>query len=170
MYKLIRTIVTMKKKLIDAALLSCLIPLMIACSSKKEEPLIDKEQIKKEIQAKENQFAELYNTGELRNIGYYADDATTFSQNKPPLVGKPAIIEFMKAGLDSSSRGNKITFTTNEVFVSSDGNQVVEIGYYNLSDSTNVPINTGNYMVLFEKREGNYVVVREMSASDMELE
>ena len=76
----------------------------------------------------------------------------------------------MKAGLDSSSRGNKITFTTNEVFVSSDGNQVVEIGYYNLADSTNAPINTGNYMVLFEKRNGSYVVVRDMSASDMELE
>ena len=164
----------MKTKLIKLALLSCLIPLTIACGSKKEEmaapPVIDKEQIKKEIQAKENQFAELYNKGELKNIGYYADDATSFSQNKPPLVGKQAIIDFLKEGLESSSRGNKITFTTNEVFVSTDGNQVVEIGYYNLADSTNVPINTGNYMVLFEKRDGNYVVVRDMSASDMPLE
>ena len=68
----------MKKKLIEVALFSCLIPLIIGCSPKKEEPVstIDKEQIKKEIQAKENQFAELYNTGELRTIGYYADDAT----------------------------------------------------------------------------------------------
>ncbi len=170
MYKLIRTNVTMKKKLIDAALLSCLIPLMIACTAKKEEPVIDKEQIKKEIQAKENQFAELYNAGEMRNIGYYADDVTTFPQNHAPLVGKPAAIEYLKAGAESSPNGNKITFTTNEVFVSSDGNQVVEIGYFNLTDSTNVSINTGNYMVLFEKRNGSYVVVREMSASDIPLE
>jgi len=170
MYKLIRTNVTMKKKLIDAALLSCLIPLMIACSAKKEEPVIDKEQIKKEIQAKENQFAELYNAGEMRNIGYYADDVTTFPQNNAPLVGKQAVIEYLKAGAESSPGGNKISFTTNEVFVSNDGNQVVEIGYFNLTDSTNVAINTGNYMVLFEKRNGNYVVVREMSASDMPLE
>lgn len=161
----------MKKKLIKLALLSCLIPLIIACGAKKEElPPIDKEQIKKDIQAKENQFAELYNSGELKSIGYYADDAISFSQNKAPLVGKPAIIEFLKEGIESSSKGNKITFTTNEVFVSNDANQVVEIGYYNLVDSTNVPINTGNYMVLFEKRNGNYVVVRDMSASDMPLE
>jgi len=164
----------MNKKIIDAALLSCIISLMAACNPKKEEPVaapvIDKEQIKKEIQAKENEFAELYNSGELRNIGYYADDATVFSQNKQPLVGKEAIVEYLKAGIDASSKGNKISFTTNEVFVSSDGSQVVEVGYYKLVDSTNVDINTGNYMILFEKRNGNYVSVREMSASDMPVE
>jgi len=164
----------MNKKIIDAALLSCIISLMAACNPKKEEPVaapvIDKEQIKKEIQAKENEFAELYNSGELRNIGYYADDATVFSQNKQPLVGKEAVVEYLKAGIDASSKGNKISFTTNEVFVSSDGSQVVEVGYYKLVDSTNVDINTGNYMILFEKRNGNYVSVREMSASDMPVE
>jgi ketosteroid isomerase-like protein len=164
----------MKTKLMQVALLSCLIIFVIACDPKKGEPraaaVIDTEQVKKDIQAKENEFAEVYNSGEIRNIGYYADDAVTFSQNKAPLVGKPAIVEFMAAGITASSKGDKITFTTNEVFVSNDGNQVVEIGYFNLADSTNVPINTGNYMVLFEKRNGTYAVVREMSASDMPLE
>ena len=163
----------MKKKIIEAALLSGIISLMIACNPKKEEPVapvIDKEQIKKEIQAKENEFAELYNTGELRNIGYYADDATVFAQNKQPLVGKEAVVEYLKAGIDDSSKGNKISFTTKEVFVSNDGNQVVEVGYFKLVDSTNVDINTGNYMILFEKRNGSYVSVREMSASDMLIE
>ena len=40
--------------------------------------VIDKEQIKKEIQAKEDGFAEVYNARVLKNIGYYADDATSF--------------------------------------------------------------------------------------------
>ena len=160
----------MEKKLIGVALSLCLIPLIIACSAKKEELVIDKEQIKKEIQAKENQFAELYNAGEMKNIGYYADDVTTFPQNNAPLVGKPAVLEYLKSGADTSPSGNTITFTTNEVFVSNDGNQVVEIGYFKLADSTNVSINTGNYMVLFEKRDSVYSVVREMSASDIPLE
>ena len=160
----------MKNKLIEAALLSCVISLMIACNTKKEEVVIDKEQIKKEIQDKENEFAEVYNSGEVRNIGYYAEDATTFAQNRAPIVGRQAIVEYLKAGIDESSKGNKISFTTNEVFVSSDGIQVVELGYFKLVDSTNVTLNTGNYMVLFEKRNGSYVSVREMSASDMPLE
>ncbi len=142
--------------------------LLFACTPKKsdtEAVVIDKEQIKKEIQAKEDAFAEIYNTGELKNIGYYAEDATTFYQNKAPLVGKQAIVDFLKSDLSSNS--NKISFTTNEVFPSSDGNQVVEIGSYKVVDSTNTAINTGNYMVLFEKRDGSYFSVREMSASDM---
>ena len=74
------------------------------------------------------------------------------------------------ADLNSTTKSNKISFTTNEVFVSNDGNQVVEIGYYKVVDSTNTAVNTGNYMVLFEKRNGKYVCVRDMSASDMPLE
>jgi len=168
---LIQNIIIMKNKIIEAALLSCIISLMVACNPKKEEPAaIDKEQIKKEIQAKENEFAEVYNAGEMKNIGYYADDATVFSQNKEPIVGKNAIVEYLKTGIDSYAKGNKISFTTNEVFVSSDANQVVELGYYKLVDSTSVVINTGNYMILFEKRNGSYVSVREMSASDMPIE
>jgi ketosteroid isomerase-like protein len=158
----------MKSRILKGVLFGCTMALLFACTPKKsdtEAVVIDKEQIKKEIQAKEDAFAEIYNTGELKDIGYYADDATTFYQNKAPLVGKQAIVEFLKSDLSSNS--NKISFTTNEVFPSSDGNQVVEIGSYKVVDSTNTAINTGNYMVLFEKRDGSYFSVREMSASDM---
>ena len=161
----------MKKEIVKGVLLGGITTLMFACNTKKEEPaatVVDKEQIKKEIQAKEDSFALLYNTGELRDIGYYADDATNFYQNRPPVVGKPAIVDFLKSDLDSNT--NKITFTTNEIFPSNDGNQVVEIGYFKVVDSANVSINSGNYMVMFEKRNGKYVSVREMSASDMPVQ
>jgi ketosteroid isomerase-like protein len=161
----------MKNKVIKGVLLFYVMFLAIACNTKKvESVVIDKEQIKKEIQAKENEYAALYNAGEMKTIGYYADDAITFSQNKQPLVGKTAIIEYLKANIDSLNKANKISFTTNEVFVSNDGNLVVEIGYYKVVDSTDTAVNTGNYMVLFEKRNGNYFSIRDMSASDMPIE
>jgi ketosteroid isomerase-like protein len=159
----------MKKDILKGLFLSGILSLVISCSNaKKDEPAattIDKEQIKKEIQAKEDGFAELYNTGQLKDIGYYADDATTFFQNRPPLIGKDAIVEFYKSAISSTS--NKISFTSKDIFISNDGNQVVEIGYFKVVDSTNTPINTGNYMSMFEKRNGKYVCVRDMSASDM---
>ena len=159
----------MKKEIVKGVLLSGVLLLVISCSnSKDKEPAasaVDKEQIKKEIQAKEDAFAELYNKGELKDIGYYADDATTFFQNRPPLIGKEAIVEFYKSAINSTS--NKISFTSKDIFISNDGNQVVEIGYFKVVDSTNTPVNTGNYMSLFEKRNGKYVCVRDMSASDM---
>jgi len=157
----------MKKNIVKGALLGGITTLMFACNTRTEQvPAtgIDKEQIKQEIQAKENEFAAAYDSGKLKDIGYYADDATSFFQNRPPLVGKQAIIDFLKSDLDSNS--NVISFKTNEVFVSNDGNQVVEIGYFKVVDSANNPINSGNYMSLFEKRDGKYVTVRDMSASD----
>ena len=158
----------MKKDILKMGSLSGILTLMISCNSKQETATttaVDKEQIKKEIQAKEDAFAEIYNTGELKNIGYYADDATTFFPNRPPLVGKEAIIEFYKSAITSVT--DKISFTSKDIFISNDGNQVVEIGFFKVVDSTNTPINTGNYMSLFEKRDGKYVCVRDMSASDM---
>ncbi len=159
----------MKKDIFKGGLLTSTLVLMISCNSKQEASTtttaVDKEQIKKEIQAKEDAFAEIYNTGELKNIGYYADDATTFFQNRPPLVGRDAIVEFYKSAITSTT--NRISFTSKDIFISNDGNQVVEIGYFKVVDSTNNPVNSGNYMSLFEKRDGKYVCVRDMSASDM---
>ena len=155
----------MKSITITGALfLAVIISLILACNNK--SAAVDKDQIKQELQAKEDSFAAVFNSGVLKRIGYYADDATSFLQNTAPLVGKEAIIAFLESDLQGNT--NKISFKTNEVFVSSDGNQVVEIGSFTVVDSLNKPFNTGNYMTLFEKRNGKYVAVRDMSASDGE--
>ena len=158
----------MKYHFVKAICISCITACVVSCNEKKEEaaaPVVDKEQIKKDIQAKEDQFASTYNAGEMKSIGYYADDATSFYPNRAPLVGKQAIVDFLKS--DLISRTDKLSFTTNEVFPSSDGNQIVELGSFKLMDSANTVINTGNYMSLFEKRDGKYVCLRDMSASDI---
>lgn len=158
----------MKNKVLNSLVFLLFISMVIACNSTTETTTIDKEQIKKEIQAREDEFANLYNSGEPKSIGYYAEDAVTFYQNREPLIGKKAREEFFISDIASST--NKISFTTNEVFVSNDGNLVVEIGSYRVVDSTQTAVNTGNYMSLFEKRDGKYVCLRDMSASDMPLE
>ena len=78
---------------------------------------------------------------------------------------KEAIVKFLTADIISNT--DKISFKTNEVFVSGDGNMVVEIGSFKVVDSLNTPFNTGNYMTLFVKRNGKYVALRDMSASVM---
>jgi ketosteroid isomerase-like protein len=154
----------MKNVIAKGVLAVSIVSMFVACNSLTP---VDKEQIKKEIQAREDEFAKVYNSGVLKNIGYYADDAVTYYQNRAPLVGKKAIIEFLVSDLDSNT--NTISFKTREVFPSNDGNQVVEIGYFELLDSANIVINTGNYMTLFEKRNGAYVSVRDMSVSNVPL-
>ena len=161
----------MKNKTLKGIVLGIITCLIIACQPKKEEPTaapaVDKEQIKADIQAMETAFSEAYNLRNMTSVVYYADDATSYSQNKPPLVGKGAIDKSMREEFAAFPKGNRISFTANEVFPSSDGNQLVEIGSYKVVDSTNTTKASGNYMSLFEKRDGKYVCIRDMSASDM---
>lgn len=160
----------MKHIFLKGTLLVFLFFMMGACNTEKDQPakVVDKEQIKREIQERENEFAEVYNSGELKKIGYYADDAITFYQNMAPLTSREERLKFLESDLMGNT--NTISFTTNEIFASEDGVQVLEIGYYTVVDSTNTPVNTGNYMSLFEKRDGKYVCLRDMSASDMPFE
>ncbi|MCV2486473.1 nuclear transport factor 2 family protein [Flavobacterium sp. SH_e] len=155
----------MKNKIVARVILAGFCVLLVSCNTKKEENVeIDLKQVKKEIQAKENEYAATYNAGQLKEIGYYAEDAITFYQNRPPITDKDARYKFLESDLANNT--NVISFETKEVFVSNDGKMVVEVGYYKVTDSTNTPINTGNYMSLFEKRDGKYVCLRDMSASD----
>ena len=163
----------MKNKILNGITLGITMALAIACTPKKEEaatPVVDKDQIKTEIQAMEDAFAASYNAGKAEGIVYYADDATSFGQNKPPLVGKAAIDKYMADDVKTLPKGGKIAFAVVDIFPSSDGNQVVEIGSYKISDSTNTVKSNGHYMSLFEKRDGKYTCIRDMSASEMPKE
>lgn len=156
----------MRKSILKGVLLVGVLSLMLACNDKKEAIVIDKEQIKKEIQAKENEFAATYNAGKIKKIGFYADDAVIYYQNTAPLVGRESILEFLTADLAENSK-NTISFKTGDIFVSNDGIQVLETGTFQVKDSTDTLLNKGNYMSFFEKRDGKYVCVRDMSASDV---
>lgn len=145
--------------------------LSIACNQKKEEPTaavpdIDNEQIKIEIQAVEDAFAAVYNTGNIDSLSYYADDATSYFSGKMPLEGKEAIHQSIKEELANFNKGDKISFETKEVYVANDGKHVMEIGAYKFVDSTGAKLRSGNYFSLFEKRDGKYKCVRDMGNSE----
>jgi len=162
----------MKNKVLKSIALGVMIAFAIACQPKKEEPkaaapAVDKEKIKAEIVAMETVMADMYNMRSAASEEYYDENATSFSQNKPPLVGKFAIDKSIKEDLASFPEGDVISFSVNEIFPSNDGEQVVEIGSYKVVDSKGTPKFTGNYMSLFQRKDGKYVCVRDMGASDM---
>jgi hypothetical protein len=162
----------MKNKVLKSIALGVMIAFAIACQPKKEEPkaaapVVDKEKIKAEIVAMETVMADMYNMRSAASEEYYDVNATSFSQNKPPLVGKFAIDKSIKEDLASFPKGDVISFSVNEIFPSNDGEQVVEIGSYKVVDGDGAVKFTGNYMSLFQKKDGKYVCIRDMGASDM---
>jgi hypothetical protein len=38
---------------------------------------------------------------------------------------------------------------------------------YTVADSTNIKMMSGNFMSLFEKRDGKYICIRDMGSSDL---
>jgi ketosteroid isomerase-like protein len=161
----------MKNKILIGGLLMFILTLSVACNQKKEEPTaavpaVDNEQIKAEIQAIENAFAAVYNTGNIDSLTYYADDATSYFNGKMPLVGKEAIHQSMKEELANFTEGDKISFETKEIYVANDGKHVMEIGAFKFVDSTGAKLRSGNYFSLFEKRDGQYKCVRDMGNSE----
>ncbi|MEN9907389.1 MAG: hypothetical protein RLZZ540_530 [Bacteroidota bacterium] len=161
----------MKTKILKGIVLTTIMALVIACNPKKgDATTVDKDQIKTELQAMETAFADAFNAGKPDDIIYYADDATSFSQNKPPLMGKEAIYTSIKNDITSFEKGHKVSFTVKEVFPSNDGEQVVEIGSYKVVDTTVAVVSSGNYISLFVKKDGKYLCIRDMGASDLPKE
>jgi ketosteroid isomerase-like protein len=161
----------MKNNIFKGGLVAVIMSLIVACDQKKEVPavVVDREAIKTEIQAMEDAFAESYNNKNTDSIKYYSEDAVSFSNGKMPLEGKKAIHESMKNELLTFPKGSKIEFETLEIHVSNDGNMVVEVGGYNVTDSTNTKTNSGHFMSLFKKMDGKYICIRDMGTSNTPL-
>lgn len=161
----------MKNKMLKRIALGLVTTLVIACQPKKEEApaavAVDKDQIKTELQTMETAFADAMNNGKPESIAYYSDDVISYDQDAAPLMGKKAVDEKLAERTKKTPKGTKVNYTANEVFPSNDGNQVVEVGSYKVVDSTNTVKYSGNYMSLFEKRNGKYICIRDMGASDM---
>ncbi|HMI07203.1 MAG TPA: nuclear transport factor 2 family protein [Flavobacterium sp.] len=161
----------MKTTLLKGIALSVIAATMVACNPKKQdteaEPIVDVSQIRTEIETMEAAYADKMNANKSDEITYYADDATSYGQNKAPSVGKEAIHKSMKEEAAAAPKGAKVAFETHDVFPSGDGNQVVEIGSYKVADSTGTVLASGNYMALFQKKDGKYICTRDISASDM---
>ena len=121
--------------------------------------------VKADIQALENAWAVADNA---RNadavIAFYADDAVSLSNNRPMTVGKAAIRKDYEAALAKRPKGGTITFAIMDVY--GDDNMVTEVGKATTSDAAGKVITTGKYMAVWEKRDGKYVCIRDISNDD----
>lgn len=139
-----------------------------ACNAPEEAPAVvktDMASVKSQIQELENAWADASNARNLEPIlAMMADDAITMPENKPMVVGKAAIKEYMEAQMAKNSEGSTVSFETVEVFGSED--QVTEVGKYIDKDASGKVTSTGKYVAVWEKRDGKYVCIRDMGTSD----
>lgn len=155
----------MKTKILTAGLLMLVMTSFLACDQEKKEISVDKEQIKKEIQAAEDNLELVFNTRDIDALTYYAEDAISYFAGQEPIVGIDAIHQHIEDELWDLQEGATISFETLEIYVTDDGNHVAEIGAHTLVDSTGMILQTGHYFSFFAKRDGKWVCTRDMANS-----
>ena len=155
----------MRSKFQSPVLLGIFALLFSACSNEKSAP-VDMDKLKTEIQAMEDAFA----AGEKAKdaaavVAYYSDDAIGYGRNEEPSKGKQAIQQKIAQRIAKDTTGNANVYKVVDLFA--EGNMAVEIGSWTEMSPAGAEVNRGHYMSYFQKRDGKWLCVRDMSVSSM---
>jgi uncharacterized protein (TIGR02246 family) len=118
--------------------------------------------IKAEIQALETAFAAAQDAATV--AAFYTDDAVTMGDDQPAMVGKAAILKDLEESFAKRKPGNTVSYETTEVF--GDDNLVNEIGKSIRKDASGKVVYTGKYMAIWEKRNGQWLCIRDIGNDD----
>ena len=128
-------------------------------------PAPDMAAIKAEIQGLENAWAAADNAGDVAALlAFYADDAVSMGGDTPMAVGKAAIQKQIEASMASRPAGATVKYEILDVF--GDENTVTEVGKFTRTDASGKVISSGKYMAIWEKRDGKYLCVADISNND----
>ncbi|MCB0647871.1 MAG: DUF4440 domain-containing protein [Saprospiraceae bacterium] len=166
----------MKKNKFLLLTFSLMVLAFMSCSESKpaaepmEEPMEevkapDMAAIKTTIQEIENKFATATTNKDVDAVvAFYSDDAVSMSDDEPMVVGKEAIKKDIEEGM-AKRKGDKITtFEVMGVYGSED--QVTETGKTIVKDKDGKVVYTGKYMAIWEKRNGEYLCIADISNAD----
>ena len=138
--------------------------MLSACTTSEKVEVLDMEKVKTEIQAMEDAYAAGEKAKDADAVAaYYSDDAMGYSRNEQPLTGKSAIRDKIAKGIATDTTGNYNVYKVVDLFA--EGNTAVEIGSWTKFDSSGTEMENGNYMSYFQKRDGKYLCVRDMSTT-----
>lgn len=84
------------------------------------------------------------------------------------LVGKAAIQKDLEASMAKSPKGSTVSYDVLDAF--GDENFVTEVGKTTHKDSAGKVYSVGKYMAIWEKRNGKYVCIRDISNDDVKAQ
>jgi len=128
--------------------------ILSACSTTEQKEVLDMDKVRLEIQAMEDADAV---------AAYYSDDVISYSRNTEPLSGKAAIRDNIANNIAKGTEGNYNVYTVVDVFA--EGDTAIEVGSWVEFDPSGKEVDNGNFMSYFQKRDGKYVCVRDMSTT-----
>lgn len=135
-----------------------------ACSTPEEKESLDMEAVKSEIQAMEDAYAAGEKAKDADAVAaYYSDDVISYSRNKQPISGKVSLRKSIAENIEKDTTDNYSVYKVVDLFA--EGNTAVEIGSWTDFDASGKELENGYYMSYFQKRDGKYVCVRDMTTT-----
>ena len=140
--------------------------LFSACSTPSGEAKPDMDKLKVDIQAMEDAYAAAEKAKDAAAVAaYYSDNAISYNRNEEPSKGIAAIKERIAQRLAKDTTGNHNVYKVVDLFA--EGNMAVEIGSWTILSPSGVETDRGHYLSYFQKRDGKYKCVRDMSVTSM---
>jgi ketosteroid isomerase-like protein len=154
----------MKKQIKLFGILAGTLLILSACATTEKEEALDMEKVRIEIQAMEDAFTAGEKAKDADAVAaYYSDDAISYSRNSTPLSGKAAITASISNNMVKDTLGNYSVYKLVDVFA--EGNTAIEVGSWVQFDASGKEVDNGNFMSYFQKRDGKYLCVRDMSTT-----
>ncbi|MBD0851235.1 nuclear transport factor 2 family protein [Maribacter arenosus] len=156
----------MKKNIRLLSFLAIIIFAFSACSTAEKPEPLDMVAVKAEIQAMEDAYAAAEKAKDADAVAaYYSEDAISYSRNTQPVSGRAAIRDRIAERIANDTLGNYNVYKVVDLFA--EGNSAVEIGSWTEFNTEGTETENGYYMSYFEKRDGKYECVRDMSLTTM---
>jgi ketosteroid isomerase-like protein len=154
----------MKKQIKLFVILAVTLLILSACATTEQEETLDMEKVRVEIQAMEDAFTAGEKAKDADAVAaYYSNDAISYSRNSTPLSGKAAITANILNNMAKDTLGNYSVYKLVDVFA--EGNTAIEVGSWVQFNASGKEVDTGNFMSYFQKRDGKYLCVRDMSTT-----
>src|SRR6056297_1516893 len=165
----------MKNQSVPTLSVLLIILFVASCDQPTSEPKSGEEysaHIRKIIEEKNEKIEAFYAKGMIDSAAvHFADDCIQFMPNQPAIVG----VENYKATWKQNIQFGKWEFNLNTQEVKASGDLATEYGKYTLTFSPNetspIPAmeDKGNYMVLWEKIDGDWKVVWDAPVTELPL-
>ena len=112
-------------------------------------------------------WAEAFNKGDADAIvGKYWDDATIQPPHAPASTGRAAIREHFAADIRNMQAAGMTLVIPEANAVEISGDLAYGAGIYNVTDKTGAVVDTGKFVNVFRRRDGQWLLVRDIWNSD----
>lgn len=156
----------MKKPLIYTLAICAAVWSLNSCNTATEEPAVDMTALTAEIQAVEDAYATAATAKDAAAVvAYYADDAVSYPSNNEPMVGKEAIQARLAERMAKDTTNTTPVFKVLDIFAA--GDYVTEVGSWTDTDASGTVTDKGTYISVFQKKDGKWLCIRDMSVSSM---